>query len=315
MFFFSRVTFVLATKIGIGIAMSQAGRQSSGVFETTRGRIVAFGDSMTDNGGAWILSNHTWPKDPAYFDHHFTNGPVWVEYLAQKLGMELIDLAIGGATSNNSVVKGVTGRTGNIPVPSAMDQLASFLESHSVDAQDLYVIMIGANDILYDYTIEGVIPAIKYMITNLHKNGATKFIVASYPNLASLPLHAYSSPSVTYRLGKLSTDLQTSLRSLRYSLCRASGINVGFMDVFGLFQNMLEDPVNYGFDADTTGESCLVGAYSEAPRTLCPDPDRYIFWDEYHPTRVVHQYLSSLAWKASQLMCGFYLRNDTATAT
>ncbi|KAF8526539.1 GDSL lipase/esterase [Hysterangium stoloniferum] len=316
MLVFSLVTFMLATNIGIGNAIiSPIVVQISGVLATTRGRIVAFGDSMTDNGAAWMLSNHTWPQDPAYFDHHFTNGPVWVEHLAQKLGMELIDLAVGGATSNNSVVKGVTGRTDNIPVPSAVDQLASFLKSHTVDPEDLYVIMVGANDILIGYTIEGVVPAIKYIITNLHKNGATKFIVASYSNLGYLPFHAYSSPSTTYKLGKLSTDLQASLKSLRYTLCRGSGINVGFMDVFALFENMLGDPVDYGFDADTVGESCLVGAYLEAPRTLCPDPDRYIFWDEYHPTRVVHRYMGSLAWKASQLMCGYYLRNATATAT
>jgi phospholipase/lecithinase/hemolysin len=58
------------------------------------------------------------------------------------------------------------------------------------------------------------------------------------------------------------------------------------MDVFALFERMLENPVDYGFDADTAGESCLTGAYSEAPRTLCLEPDRYIFWDEYHVRKI-----------------------------
>lgn len=46
--------------------------------------------------GAWTVSKHTWPSDPAYFGHRFSNGPVWVEYLAKRLGMELDDGAVGG---------------------------------------------------------------------------------------------------------------------------------------------------------------------------------------------------------------------------
>lgn len=41
-------------------------------------------------------------------------------------------------------------------------------------------------------------------------------------------------------------------------------------------------PIDYGLDPNTITKSCLVGAYEEAPRTLCDDPDKYIFWDEYH---------------------------------
>lgn len=36
-------------------------------------RLVVFGDSYSDDGdGAWVVSNHTWPSDPAYFGHHFS---------------------------------------------------------------------------------------------------------------------------------------------------------------------------------------------------------------------------------------------------
>lgn len=53
---------------------------------------------MLTGTGAWRVSNNTWPSDEAYYGHRFTNGPVWVEYLAELLGMELDDNAVGGGT-------------------------------------------------------------------------------------------------------------------------------------------------------------------------------------------------------------------------
>lgn len=44
-------------------------RQSSGNYT----RLIVFGDSYSDDGnGAWIVSNKTWPSDPAYYGHHFS---------------------------------------------------------------------------------------------------------------------------------------------------------------------------------------------------------------------------------------------------
>lgn len=36
-------------------------------------RLIVFGDSYSDDGnGSWIVSNETWPADPAYYGHHFS---------------------------------------------------------------------------------------------------------------------------------------------------------------------------------------------------------------------------------------------------
>ena len=51
---------------------------------------------------------------------------------------------------------------------------------------------------------------------------------------------------------------------------------------------MMLTPIDYGMNPDTITKSCLVGAYSEAPRSLCHDPDKYIFWDEYHVSPAFH---------------------------
>ncbi|KIJ35282.1 carbohydrate esterase family 16 protein [Sphaerobolus stellatus SS14] len=267
------------------------------------GRVVVFGDSASDNGtGAWTISNHTWPEDPAYFGHRFTNGPAWVEHLAQKLEAELIDNAIGGSTSNNSFVQGYTGRDSKIPVPSALDQLDTHLKSYHVSSDDLHIIMTGGNDVFYATSVDSVIPTIRNMVTMLSEKGATKFLLASYPKLGELPFR-HSSDMSQDVLNKLSLDIQTGLLSLRSSLCRQGGLQVGFVDIYRLFREMLERPVDYGFDPAIISKNCLAGAYGDAPRTLCMEPEKYIFWDEYHLTGSVHRYIGGLGWKASQSLC------------
>lgn len=71
----------------------QPGEQLEALSHTTKlrySRIVSFGDSFSDAGnGAWTVSNHTWPADKHYVGHRFSNGKVWVEDLASRLGVPL----------------------------------------------------------------------------------------------------------------------------------------------------------------------------------------------------------------------------------
>lgn len=327
---FSHLLLILTTLVvGAAITVQFANNTSTSTTKTTKlttttvphnhlsakhkyDRIVVFGDSLSDNGtNGWIFSNKTWPEDPAYFQHRFSNGPVWVESLATKLNADLLDFAIAGATSNNSVVQGFMGLKSDIRVPCLLDQLESFVRHNTVSSNDLYAFMIGANDILFSSSIDGVIPALNSVVEQLYKKGATRFIFLSYGSLGLLPFRAYAPSDVSDRFDRLSTQLQTSLLSLRYRLCRGLGLHVGFADIHTLFHKMTSTPSDYGFDETRVGISCLIGAFDEAPRSLCTDPDKYIFWDEYHPTKVVHQYIAALAWKASQDLCDRYLANRT----
>ena len=88
---------------------------SSGRRRSTPARIVLFGDSLSDNGnGSFALTLSAWPADAAYFDGRFSNGPTWIEYVAQAyfgapLDRGLDDGAFGGATLDDARVQGYTG--------------------------------------------------------------------------------------------------------------------------------------------------------------------------------------------------------------
>jgi hypothetical protein len=50
-------------------------------------QIVAFGDSLTDVGDVYLSTNGTFPAAPPYAAGRFTDGLVWVEQLASRLGL------------------------------------------------------------------------------------------------------------------------------------------------------------------------------------------------------------------------------------
>lgn len=76
-------------------------------------------------------------------------------------------------------------------------------------------------------------------------------------------------------------------------------MQVDLVPLFGTFGFYKGGWKTAGFDTYGLYGSCLVGAYVEVPqRTLCDDPDRHVWWDEYHPTRHAHQIIAQAAMKA-----------------
>lgn len=69
------------------------------------------------------------------------------------------------------MVQGATGFHSTIPVPSAVDQATDYLKKNKVGPEDIYVIMIGANDAFFQLAVDGVIPAISDIIHSLHSAG------------------------------------------------------------------------------------------------------------------------------------------------
>ncbi|KZP12321.1 carbohydrate esterase family 16 protein [Athelia psychrophila] len=259
--------------------------------------VVVFGDSFSDNGnGSYRITNGTWPADPAYYDGRFSNGPVWVEDVASELDVGLHDFAIGGSSSDNNLTQGYTGPNSTIAVPSALDQLSTYLGGVKANASlsdTLFIVYTGANDAFFDVNATGAqsVKAIITIIEKLREKGANHFLVASYPDISLLPYQHYIDAATSSQLRKWSNEYHTQIKSL-------AGSQVTYVDMYSLFSDLFAHPQRYGFDPSKITESCLTGAYGEAPRSLCTDPDKYIFWDEYHPTQKTHQLIADAAQKA-----------------
>ena len=59
--------------------------------------IVAFGDSLSDTGNTFLAAGI--PPAP-YYQGHYSNGPIWLEYLAGRLGVAAPLPSLAGGTDN-----------------------------------------------------------------------------------------------------------------------------------------------------------------------------------------------------------------------
>ena len=118
-------------------------------------KLVAFGDELSDNGNGSYAHGITGNPANVYGFGTWTDGPVAVSYLADLLGVPLIDYAFGGsngggsggATVDNSYSPAAAQWDGR-PVPSVRQQI---YDNYTQPRQDIHgamqFIMVGENDL------------------------------------------------------------------------------------------------------------------------------------------------------------------------
>ncbi|HEY9698654.1 MAG TPA: SGNH/GDSL hydrolase family protein [Trichocoleus sp.] len=247
------------------------------------GQLYIFGDSLSDVGNIYRVTRGLYPASPPYFQGRYSNGQVWVEYLAFQLGLTAAqsrNLACGGAT---------TGKNSSLGVPGLLMQAEGFLATQPRLAPNaLCVLWAGANDYLHEMTSPTTaVNNIAQTIAMLTKAGATQFLVANLPDLGQLPA-THHRPNSQY----LSTLTQTHNATLSQTLNRSSNpqVQITEFDVSALYRDAIAHPQRYGL-TDVTG-ACLTDtqAYGNA--------DQFLFWDGIHPTTAAHRILANRAMTA-----------------
>jgi phospholipase/lecithinase/hemolysin len=252
-------------------------------------RIYAFGDSLTDTGNFYTLSGG-YPPAP-YYDGRFSNGRLWIEYLADELQMEIRpgdNYAVGGATTGrDNSNNGLAGRT----YPGLQDQIDAFVADHKThEACDaLFTVWTGANDFFIalqtgtppETLISNGVFNTVVAIQRLHQAGARNILVMNLPDLGLTPyaLNAGLSELITQLSAAYNQVLDASLDALA-----AAGIRTIRVDSFATLRSMATEPADYGFTNVT-----------EPFLTTGGDPDQFLFLDEVHPTTRGHEVVADEA--------------------
>lgn len=244
--------------------------------------MVVFGDSLSDTGTVFRATNGLYPPDPPYFQGRYSNGRVWVEYLADRLNLsasKINNFACGGATS---------GSNSNGLVPGLLSQVQSFTPTNArVDAAALYVLWAGANDYLQGAS-EATTPVKNVMdaIESLSGAGAKRILVANLPNLGQLPATRNTSKS-TNLTALTEAHNQGLRRSLKLLGQQQPDLKIMVLDANALYQEAITQSAKFGF-TNVTG-ACVSGS------SACSHPEQFLFWDGIHPTTTAHQVLGEQA--------------------
>lgn len=261
-------------------------------------QVVIFGDSLSDTGNAYEKLG-TLAMDPDdYYMGRFSNGPVWVEYLAQQLQLAPpVANEVSSAGRNYAFGGARTEGSGFVSlfINDIDEQIPNFINNDGGPTGDeLFVILGGANDFLDGETNTAVpVNNLTDSITDLYNAGARHFMVVNLPLLGQTPRYVGSANESVFdaRSTQFNTQLFTSLDNLETSLPGAEFFRVDAASMIGA---AVQDPAAYGFTNVTNQAKYLSGI----------DPDTYLFWDDVHPTTAGHQLLADNA--ASVLFNALY---------
>jgi len=262
-------------------------------------QFVVFGDSLSDNGNAFIGTGGTIPAPPLYTAGRFTDGPdtapagtpggLWHEVLAGLTGEPVATpFLVGGS---NYAVGGAKVLPGDPVIPSLAQQVGLALAASGghADPHALYVFWGGAND-LYGAvetpgeTTAGVAATETAMVNSLVNDvvlldaaGARNFLWLNLPQLATTPRGA--GDPLNAALAQASTQFRTDVASNTALLTQTLGVRIADVDVYALYQAILANPAAYGYTNVTT-----------PAQGLAVNPDQYLFWDTpSHPTTTGHR--------------------------
>ena len=284
--------------------------------------LYVFGDSLSDVGNAFrdtgglipppVLPTSNGGFSPGYANGRFSNGSIWVEYLAKDLGLSLDtrnDFAYGGATTGQENGLNPLLSQFGLPVtlPGLQQQITTFQSQNPVPDQDaLYVLWAGANDYLNPNltdpqgTVQSAIVNLSAAVTTLASGGAKNFLVANLPDLGKLPL-TRGDVTRSQGLSLLSSAHNTALAQTLGVLPSTLGVNIVPLDVNDLVNQAIANPSR--FELTNVTEQCLPATPlfpgAPSPSTPCnpiTDAPNFLFWDPLHPTTRGHEILGDYAY-------------------
>jgi phospholipase/lecithinase/hemolysin len=269
--------------------------------------MVNFGDSLSDVGNVYNtttalngLGVPTIPGAPGYYQGRFSNGPIWLDQLAPKLGLGApVASTAGGSDYAYGDATTATGTSNQGVVQNIGNQVAGYVGTHVATSSQLFTILGGANDISAYLSGTGTTTPtaaadnIAGYVSTLYGDGARNVMVVNLPDLGKTP-ELYGTAGQTP--GTLATqafnaELAVDLTNLQQA---DPSLHLYGVDLYDAFNAVIASPSTYGFgdvhDAAYTGDPSYLGT-----GTAVANPSGYLFWDELHPTTGGHAVLANLA--------------------
>jgi phospholipase/lecithinase/hemolysin len=244
--------------------------------------LVVFGDSLSDNGNTFAAAGL--PKSP-YYNGRWTNGPNWVDYFSQFVGISDVTAFLQNRGTNFAV-------GGSTSVDLA-GEIGTYLAENGGRANpgNLYVVWIGANDFQSGFTPQQALIAIETEVVALSRAGAKYLLLLTVPDISLTPNVVASGGERVLAAKQFVATINSMLQAQIPFYAFALGINLKLLDINPLFTQLVSNPTAFGFTNS-------VGAgYNTSTGVEVSNPDNYVFWDGFHPTTLVHYLTAQLIYQ------------------
>jgi phospholipase/lecithinase/hemolysin len=232
----------------------------STAFASEYNNIVTFGDSLSDNGNIG----------------RFTDGPIWVELLAQNLSATLYDYAYGGATTG--YLNPFFSQYSNTGLLSQIGMAGTTLTTLS-PSNSLVTVWAGANDLQTGVTVQTAVNNIQTALTDLYTDGMRNFLVPNLPAVGNTPrIQSEGATEVTYA-NDWSIQFNVALEQMLLTWDSESpGVSLYTVDAYSIFNQYQVGSTQWanlfwtvdGFHPDAEGHELIAAAAEQA---LNPTPE------------------------------------------
>lgn len=268
-------------------------------------QIIAFGDDLSDTGllyAAWKEAVAQGIRDSNDLKHweandggRFSNGPLAVEILADRLKVSLKSFAVGAALSGQGNVNSDMASLNNSGLLGQIDQFEKGLNGAKADPDALYFINTSQADIFVggkgsgtdhiNFIADQTLEHIRTAITRLAKLGAKQFMFWNTSDIAPLQpgfvINDYVAEPKVYQ-DRMNSELPGLISDLEKQL----DIKIEPFDYRAVDAQIRDNPEKYGLTNFT--DACT--QWSESSE-ICANPDEYYFWSDYSLTGRIHQIL------------------------
>ncbi|TFY66853.1 hypothetical protein EVG20_g4236 [Dentipellis fragilis] len=245
--------------------------------------IVSFGDSYTDGGkhdGSPLLPPVLIPPG-IEAGGRSTDGPVWIEYIADDLHAKFMDYAVASAVVNISLWP-------DNPRPvDFLQQMAIFLgQNNKLDSDStLYTLFFGIND-WEDTKVDGN-----------HLPQAAQDLLNQIAILASEPTNGRSF-LITDVYGRGMHDaageawkqaVYDGISAFHKGENVTAPLNVAYGDFSRIWDGVLGSDPGYEAFGYTSTDACVFGNTTVG---ACDDPKHHFYWIDGHPSNETHRIMA-----------------------
>jgi outer membrane lipase/esterase len=241
-------------------AMLSACASNSQRFE----RVVAFGDSLTDQGNYKLVSDSLGVPDAG----RFTTNPdaMWVEQVALRFDLRIQARAAAGTNyaegfARNKLAAPPQPGLSQTPVDQ---QVTAFLARDRFTNRDLVLINGGGNDVLLaalggtgTASLEQAAKDFVATLTQVVNAGASNVFVLSTPNLGIAPVGGSGAGGAANPLTQLVSYYNSKVRHE----VQSAKLSVSFVDANGFIDSMFYSPAKFGF-TDVITPGCSNGDFT-----------------------------------------------------
>lgn len=265
-------------------------------------RVVFFGDSHTDTGNIYRVTNHTWPIVPPYYRGRFSNGPNWADQLQLR---QKVNFAYGGATTDSDFVQGYT-KQDTFKAPGVRQQIVQYQEKYSRETigqyRTLHIVWAGANDFIYNNSVQPQMIASSLMncCEDLIAAGAKHLLMVNQPPAQFFPyLNQLGQDAFFAQVTNVgNAAIVAGLTKLKQN---NTDVSIDLFDIHTLVSEIVANNSTIRFS--NTVDKCWSNFNLTVVTELCSKPAQYVFIDKFHFTTKVHGLIAAAV--KPFLQCGY----------